>query len=269
MLARETETQRGLRRMTYAILLGAAFLVVGLLVAWFALRFVETFPLGDPAAFDPTDLAPLGALVASALALLAVGILTLVFFFLALLALHRGKGEFGPGHRRNVDRAVLALVAVLVVDVFGGAVVSLFALGSSFPGLGVPRVGLAAIAADAATSLVGSLFLALFLLWCVERFVPPEGRKVLLAAVVLFVVAPATNALASAAMVTGGLAADALSPVWLGPMALEVLVGLVGLFLFWLTYRDALGRLGRGEIAPPLWTAPPPFPWPPPPPPED
>ena len=123
MYAYPSQTEKGLRYASYSMILFlvAALLGVVLIVALMPiLAAVLTMPPGGTP--DPSIIGAALGVLAAACALVVVELIALILGLVGLIAIHRGKMEFGPEHSQKVDRAVLVLVFGIVLPIIGGAV---------------------------------------------------------------------------------------------------------------------------------------------------
>ncbi len=180
-----------------------------------------------------------------------LGLFGLLLILLGFMAFHRGKAEYGAEHSKNIDRAVLLFVFIIVLVVM--AFVS--GLSAGVGGLAATTSIFSVVASI--LSLVQAVLVAFFLYYLIKAFIPPESSNVVLLAIALYVASPVVSGISSILFAVptdyisnpGSIAFDS---IWIVPSVLSTLVGTFGLILFILLYYQVQTRLTSRTI-PPIW----------------
>ncbi len=175
----------------------------------------------------------------------------LLLILLGFMAFHRGKAEYGAEHSKNIDRAVLLFVFIIVV------VVMTFISGMSAGVGGLATTTSVLTVVSIALGLVQAGLIAFFLFYLIKAFIPQESMNIAILAMGLYIASPAVSAVASALFAIpsdyftnpGSFVFD---PLWIIPSVLGALIGIFGLILFILLYYQVQIRLTSRTI-PPIW----------------
>lgn len=264
-----SQTEKGIRYLSYTILLFLLAGVIGILmIAALAPVLAALAGAAQTGTIDPSILGALGGFLAAACGLFIVSLVGLIMGLIGLLALHKGGVEFGPEHAKRIDHGIIVLIIGILVPLIGGVAVSAAAIGSGLgvPGssLTIPTLNPGAIAGSIALGAFQAILVGLFLIWSVERLVdPPAFRRAYLAL-----------ALGIAGSVAGGSVSLTLLVMGSFPIRLEDLAALIvvesllsqgfsipSLALWYSVYSGVLRRFRQRELqpAPPGWIYPPPM----------
>ncbi len=242
-----SQTEKGIRHVSNAMVV---FLVLGI-VDVAVVSFLE--PILPAAPTNMTAIATAIAIVGATCGVFVAEIVGAVLALLGVLALHRGRSEFGPGHERLVDRGILVLVLGVILPVAASNL--LWAVGTSVGAVprATPNLDPWIIATTSGLGVMASLFAGLFLLWTIEGLATPEGRKRGIIALALGVASGIVGG------VSGAVVA-ATTPVPTGPgnfayafllpNFLATAISVVSILLWYGTYRGVLGRFRGGELRP-------------------
>ncbi len=259
-----SQTEKGVRNASYAMIL---FLVANLLAIVLVLALmpliaaVFTMPPGGTP--DPALVGTILGVVAAGCGLLIIELVGAIMGLLGLIAINRGKMEFGPEHSQRVDRGVIALVVGIILPIIGGVVVG--TLGAA-GGLGsiVPSMNPIAASASAAIGIAGTILVGLFLLWTVEKLVTPDKRRLGIIALVLGVVAGVAAAVTQLVVlytVPLPTRPQDFSFLFVVPSAVGGGISTISVALWYMMYRSVSDRFKRGELQPipPTPMYPPPY----------
>jgi len=240
-----SQTEKGVRQASYAIIL---FMVANALGIVFILALMPL--LAEVLTLPPGGVPSAGffggliAVAAAGCGLLVVELVGAILGLLAVIAIHRGKMEFGPGHSEKVDHAVLALIGGILVPIIGGIFAG--SVGSI-----VPSVSLVSAAAGASAGIVGAILMGLFLLWTVEGLAAPDKRQ-------LGVIALIVGVAAGVAALVANVFVLYTVPIPTRPQDFSVLlvvpsvvgsgISLISVGLWYVVYRSVLDRFRRGEL---------------------
>ncbi|GEM_PF-4822465 len=263
-----SQTEKGIRNIsiTMVIFLIVQVLVIGLLAALFPIIAAVLIPGTAP---GPELIAAAFAFLALVCVLVLVYVIGLIFGLIGLIALHKGRDEFGPAHAQKIDRGIIVLILGIFIPLVVGAIGSTGAIGSGAVGLS-PSLTLVAAATSLASGVLGALLVGLFLLWSVEALTTPVLRTRAMIALVLGLVAGAAGGAAS--LVLLATFPIPTNPTQIGnffvfliPGIISAGISVVSLALWYMTYRGVLDRFKRGELraAPPVMYPPaymPPYP---------
>ena len=252
-----SQTEKGIRNISIAmvIFLVVQVLLIGLLAALFPL--IASVTVGGLTG-DPNLITALFAFVALVCVLALVYVIGLIFGLIGLLALHKGRDEFGPAHAQKIDRGIVVLILGIFIPIVVGSIGSSGALGSGAVGLS-PNLTLVSAGASLASGVLGSLLVGLFLMWSVEALATPVLRMRAMIALVLGIGSGAAGGAAS--LVVLSVVPIPTNPSQLGNFYLFLIPGMISagisvasLALWFLTYRGVLDRFKRGELraAPPM-----------------
>jgi hypothetical protein len=204
-------------------------------------------------------------LLAAVCGLLVIELIGLVYGLLGVMAIHRGRMEFGPEHGKNLDRATIALVIGIILPIVGSSATAVTGAGLGGVGGLVPARTIGAAAVSTGLAIGGSALIGLFLLWSVDALNTPEGKKrgliALLLGVISGVAVLSTDVVLLLTMPPGGTAQS-----WIVYLLVPAIVGaaisMASIALWYLTYRGVLERFRTGELrpAPPAPMYPMPYP---------
>ncbi len=250
-----SQTEKGIRQISYAIL---AFLITNVLSIVVVLALLPI--IGDVLAghFTPGMLGAAIGILVGACALLIVELIGLIFGLLGLVAVHRGRNEFGPEHGKMLDRATIVLVVGIVLGIAGNVYVG---VGGAL----VPSTSLATEGASLGIGIAEAVLVGLFLLWAVDALNTPPGKTRGLIALILGslsgVIALAVAVIVFAMIPSGASLQDYVVAL-IAPSAVGVVLSIISIVLWYMIYRDILRRFASGEIrpAPPTPMYPPPYP---------
>ena len=257
-----SQTEKGIRNISIAMIvfLLVQILIIGLLFA--VAPIIALVSVGGTP--TPELIAAALTLLALVCVLLIVYVIGLVFGLLGLVAIHKGRDEFGPEHAKRLDRGIIVLILGIFVPAAIGAAgtVGGGVLGGGSVGF-TPRTSFASAAAGLAGGIVGSLLVGLFLLWSIEALTTPLLRARAMIALVLGIVAAgaggAANLVVVATVPTPTTPAGYLPFILPGVVAPAISV--ISLAVWYLTYRAVLERFKTGELrATPPVLYPPPYP---------
>lgn len=277
MMAMAGQTEKGLRLLSYAIILA---LVVNALFAVILLAlfpFIALVSTLDPNTIDPNEPALLSsilgavfALLAAACAVLIIGLVGLILGIVGLVSLNRGKQEFGVEHAQRIDRAVFMVILGFLVPIIAGVAIGVGTVVTTTPG--VPAFSLGSAVGSVILGIVGTVLVGLFLLWSVETLATPNLRRLGLYAIIVGIIASTSGGLTIGLLATSPIPTTPqdFTLLWLVPGLLTYSLSVVSLGLWYIAYRGVLGRFASGAlrpmIPPPLYPPTPPYPpgyWPP------
>lgn len=277
MTAIPSQTEKGVRSLSNAMLVWIAFNATLLVLLFAASSLIAQVATLDPVAPDPSVIQSVGAsllgFLAAVCAVLAIALVALGIGLLGVIAVRRGAGEFGPDHAHRVDRATVVLILGIVIPLVGSVLVPTSAFGLGDIGDIFPTFDVTVTAASAAISTVGTILIGLFLLWSAESFFTPRERQRGLTAIVIGVVGVTLGGVA-------GLVVLSTVPLPTNPQNFDAIflvsgaissgISILSITLWYTAYRGVLERFRRGELRPasPLASAQwaPPYPqgyWPP------
>ncbi len=246
-----SQTEKGVRNVsiTIVIFLVVELLLVGLLAA--LAPIIAFVTIGGPP--DPGLLAAALTFLAFVCVLLIVYVVGLIFGLIGLIALHKGRDEFGPAHAQKIDRGIIVLILGIFLPLVVGAIGSTEDIGGGAVGL-TPRTTVISAAAGLASGVLGSLLVGLFLLWSVEALTTPVLRMRAMIALVLGIAAGAAGGVASIVILSTTTVQTGNFVVFLIPGILSAGISVISLGLWFMTYRGVLERFKRGELraAPPV-----------------
>ncbi len=259
-----SQTERGVRQMSYAII---TFLAINVftIVLIAALSSMISSLIVAPGDIGLGFFGALIGLLAAVCALFVIELIGLIYGLLGVIAVHRGRMEFGPEHGKNLDRATIALVLGIVLPIVGSSYTAIAGAGVGGVGGLVPASTIGVAAISVGLGIGGSVLIGLFLLWTVEALNTPQGKQRGLIALILGVVAGAAALSGEVAVflmmpVTGDL--QTWAPYLLVPSIIGAAISIVSIVLWYLVYRAILERFRTGELrpAPPAPMYPTPYP---------
>lgn len=278
MIATVGQTEKGLRYVSYTIILFLLVNAVVVVILFALFPLIALVSTMDPNAIDPNDTALISSIVGAAFGLLAaacaiiiLGLVGLILGIVGLVSLNRGKQEFGMEHTQRVDRAIIMVILGAIIPIVGGIAVGAGTIVTTTPG--VQSFSIGSSVASIALGILGTVLVGLFLLWSIETLATPNVRRLGLYAIVVGIIA----ATSGGALTIGLLTTNPLpttpqdfSLAWLVPGILTYSLSIVSLALWYMAYRGVLGRFARGElravVPPPYLPTPgayPPGYWPP------
>ncbi len=262
-----SQTERGIRNATYAML---AFMITAAIGIAFILALpslVNSLINSPPTSLDPTLIGTLIGIAAAGCAVLVVELIGAIFGLLGVIAINRGRHEFGPERDRRMDRSIIALILGIIVPFFGGFFAATGAIGMGLP---VPSTTILAAGVSGAFAVAGALLVGLALLWLLDGLTTPmlhQRATIALAVGITAAVVSIVGSLAVTALVTWQAGQD-LPIAYFVPSAVSSLVAIVSMALWYMTYRGVLGRFHSGELRPlpptPMYPTPYATPYPPP-----
>lgn len=252
-----SQTEKGIRNIsiTMVVFLVVDVILIGVIAAIFPILTTLLVPGSAP---GPDLIAATFAFIAVLCVLILVYVIGLIFGLIGLLALHKGRDEFGPAHAQKIDRGIIVLILGIFLPLVVGAIGTAGAFGSGAVGLS-PSLTLLSAGTSLASGVLGALLTGLFLLWSVEALTTPLLRMRAMIAFVLGIAAGAAGGAGSLVLVATVRPPTDPSQIgtfflFLIPSIIAAGISVVSLMVWFLTYRGVLDRFKRGELraAPPM-----------------
>ncbi|TLZ70414.1 MAG: hypothetical protein E6K10_07965 [Methanobacteriota archaeon] len=258
-----SQTEKGLRNISQTIILFVLIDAMGIVLL---LAFLPLIAAAVISPSDPGFLAAAITILAVVCVLLVVIVIGLILGLVGLLALHKGRDEFGPAHAQKIDHGLIVLIIGIIVP----GVVSGIG-GTSAGGLGTvglsPQITLVGALSELAGGVLGALLVGLFLLWSIEALATPQIRQRGMMAFILGLAAGIARGVASLAVLyavgpPSSAATLAQFIPYIIPGTVSAGLSIASLAVWYLAYKAVLDRFKRGELraAPPAIMMPPPYP---------
>ncbi len=189
-----------------------------------------------------------------------VGVVIVIFFFIGLDRLYRGKKEFGEKHERNIDITLFLLVGIIIAEIVGSVVLFSMTIRSLiYPPSYIPTVDLfnRMLIVQAITGTIVALLVALLILISIRFLVRDNQKMILNVAAILGTITPAIVVFLAATQtsrIVDWIQANSNASILNAQSGLPVVIGstfsIVTITLFLLVYRDVMKRIKAGELRP-------------------
>ncbi len=250
-----SQTEKGVRHVSYAMILFLIVSALGIVLVLALMPLLAAILAAPGGVPDPSIIGSLIAVLAAGCGIAVMELVGGILGLLGVLALSRGKMEFGPDHAQRFDRAVIVLVFGIILPIIGGGLAG--TIGSLVPGTSV----LATV--GSALGIAGAALIGLFLLWSVEGLAAPDKRQLGMVALILGVVAGIAALVVEVVVlytVPIPTRPEDITFIFFVPSVVGYGISIVSIGLWYVVYKSVLDRFTRGELQPippvPMYPAP-------------
>jgi len=254
----ETHTEKGLKYLNWCLLLYLIFLGIGMFLTALIFLFFPDIIAGG---ITPGRLAPFLIVIGISIGLMIIMLIVFVFFLIGIVNMSTGKREFGPQHERNVRKAIIFLISVIILFVVQMivSVWTVFSIGFA-GGLDTERLRIMLIP-TVILSFIGALLISLMLVYLVLDLFPMGERNFLWLALAVNVLGTFGASLLTLIFLPSFQGAFPFSwgPTTTIPAIFNYGLSFLAFLIFLYCYRKAYNRVRKREILP-VWQPPPTYP---------